>query len=101
MPATSIQARITEIVKLKNKKKKPKVVYYEDKGETIYSMAALHGRTPKEQEEYLKKRENHPGATGKERLAMIKAAFTVYGPMLLIIVGGFSLAALLMYLFLK
>ena len=101
MPATSIQARITEKIKLKNKKKKPKIVYYEDKGETIYSMAALNGRTPEEQEEYLKKRENHPGATGKERLAMIKAAFTVYGPMLLIIIGGFSLAALLMYLFLK
>ena len=86
---------------MKDKKKKPKVVYYEDKGETIYSMAALYGRTPEEQEEYDKKRKSHPGATGKERLAMIKAAFTVYGPMLLIIVGGFALAALLLYLFLK
>ena len=101
MPATSIPTLITEKIKLKNKKKKPKVVYYEDKGETIYSMAALSGRTPEEQEEFDKARKNHPGATGKERLAMIRAAFSVYGPMLLIIVGGFSLAALLMYLFLK
>ena len=29
--------------------------YKEDTGETIYSMAALHGRTPEEQEEYEKK----------------------------------------------
>ena len=86
---------------MKNKKKKPKVVYYEDKGETIYSMAALYGRTPEEQEEYNKKRKSATGATGKERMAMIKAAFTVYGPLLLMVVGGFSIAALLMYLFLK
>ena len=52
---------------MKNKKKKPKIVYYEDTGETIYSMAALEGRTPEEQEEYDKNRRNHPGATGRER----------------------------------
>ena len=86
---------------MKNKKKKPKIVYYEDTGETIYSMAALEGRTPEEQEEYDKNRKNHPGATGRERWAMIKAAFIVYGPILLIMVGGFSIAALLMYLFLN
>lgn len=86
---------------MKNKKKKPKVVYYEDTGETIYSMAALNGRTPEEQEEYDKKRKAMPQLTAKERGAMIKAAFTVYGPVLLVLVGGFSLAALLMYLFLK
>ena len=86
---------------MKNKKKKPKVVYYEDTGETIYSMAALEGRTPEEQEEFDKKRKSQIGATFKERWAMISAAFTVYGPMLLIIVGSFSLAALFMYFFLK
>ena len=40
------------------KKKKPKVVYREDTGETIYSMAALEGRTPEEQEEYDRQRKN-------------------------------------------
>ena len=86
---------------MKNKRKKPKVVYYEDKGETIYSMAALYGRTPEEQEEYNKKRKSAIAATGKERWAMIKAAFIVYGPLLLMVVGGFSVAALLMYLLLN
>ena len=84
-----------------SKKKKIKTVYVEDKGQTLYSMAALDGRTPEEQEEYEKKRRNYPVTTSKERFAMIKAAFTVYGPLLLIVVGGFTLAALFMYLFLK
>ena len=82
------------------KKKKAKVVYYEDKGQTIYSMAALNGRTPEEQEEYDKKRKNTTYVTSKERLAMISAAFSVYGPVLLVVVLGFGLAALLMYLLL-
>ena len=82
------------------KKKKVKVVYYEDKGQTIYSMAALNGRTPEEQEEYDKKRKNTTYVTSKERLAMISAAFSVYGPVLLVVVLGFGLAALLMYLLL-
>ena len=83
------------------KKKKIKVVYLEDKGDTIYSMAALEGRTPEEQEEYDKKRKNRISATAKERLAMMRAAFSVYGPILLICVGSFTVAALLMYLFLR
>ena len=40
-----------ETVKPK-KKPKPKTVYLEDKGQTIYSMAALDGKTPEEQEEF-------------------------------------------------
>ena len=83
------------------KKKKVKIVYLEDKGDTIYSMAALEGRTPEEQEEYDKKRRNRISATRKERWAMITAAFTVYGPILLVCVASFSVAALLMYLFLR
>ena len=83
------------------KKKKVKIVYLEDKGDTIYSMAALEGRTPEEQEEYDKKRRNRISATAKERLAMMRAAFEVYVPVLLICVGSFSVAALLMYLFLR
>ena len=83
------------------KKKKQKTVYTEDKGETIYSMAGLYGRTPEEQDEYNKKLKNRVAATKKERLAMISAAFSVYGPLLLIVVGAFGLAALVMYLYLK
>ena len=83
------------------KKKEIKTVYAEDKGETIYSMAGLYGRTPEEQEEYDRKNKNRIQATAKERWAMMKAAFAVYGPLLLIVVGSFSLAALLMYFFLK
>lgn len=83
------------------KNKKTKVVYLEDKGETVYSMAALEGRTPEEQEEYDKKRKNRISATGRERWAMLTAAFSVYGPVLLICVGAFFVAALLMYFFLR
>jgi hypothetical protein len=83
------------------KKKKEKTVYLEDKGETVYSMSSLYGRTPEEQEEFDRKRKSRIDATRGERFAMIKAAFQVYGPMLLILVLGFGIAALLMYLFLK
>ena len=82
-------------------KKHKKTVYTEDNGETIYSMAGLYGRTPEEQEEYDKKRKSKIDATCKERWAMLGAAFTVYGPLLLIVVLGFGLAALFMYLMMK
>lgn len=83
------------------KKKKIKVVYREDTGETIYSMAALEGRTPEEQEEFYRQRKNRIAVTFKERLAMIAAAFEVYGPMFLIMIGSFAAAALLLYLYLR
>ena len=83
------------------KSKKPRIEYLPDKGETIYSMSALEGRTPEEQEEYDRKMKNRINATHKERWAMILAAFSVYGPLLLILVGAFGIAALLMFLFLK
>jgi hypothetical protein len=83
------------------KKKKVKIVYLEDKGDTIYSMAPLEGRTPEEQEEYNKKRKNRVLVTGKERWAMFQAALSVYGPLLLICVGSFFVVALLMYLYLR
>ena len=82
------------------KKKKQKIVYLEDKGETIYSMAALNGRTPEEQEEYDRRRKNAQVFTAGERWAMIRAAFSVYGPLLLIVVGSFLLAGILLYFFL-
>lgn len=83
------------------KKKKPRVVYLEDKGETLYSMAALDGRTPEEQEELDRKRKNLAWVTGGERRAMIAAAFAVYVPILLCVLGAFLVAALLMYFLLK
>ena len=82
------------------KKKRVKTVYIEDQGQTIYSMSALEGRTPEEQDEFDKKRRSREKATFKERLAMLKAAYSVYGLVLLICVGGFTLAALFMYLLL-
>lgn len=81
-------------------KRKKTIIYPEDKGQTIYSMAALDGRTPEEQEEFDKKSKSAPDVTGEERIAMIKAAFSVYGPLLLIAVGSFLIAGLLLYLFL-
>jgi len=83
------------------KKVKKKIVYYEDKGETIYSMAALEGKTPEEKEEEAKRRKSVPLITGTERRAMIKAAFAVYGPLLLICIGAFAVAALLSFLWLS
>ena len=57
--------------------------------------------TPEEKEEYERRRRNFPAVTGREKRAMIGAAFTVYGPLLLMLVGAFTAAALLLYLFLR
>ena len=83
------------------KKKKQKTVYYEDNGQTIYPMSFLDGMTPEEAEELKKKKENRPLVTGKERWAMMRAAFEVYSVPLLILIGAFGLTALFMYFFLK
>ena len=64
-------------------------------------MSFLQGLTPEEQEELDKKEKNRIPATAKERWAMLQAAVTVYGPLLLCCVGAFALAALFLYLFLK
>ena len=82
------------------KKKKPRVVYLEDKGETLYSMAALQGLTPEYQDELDRKRKIGVSVTRSEKRAMIAAAFSVYGPLLLCVLGSFLLAALLLYFFL-
>ena len=86
---------------MSDKKKKEKIVYLEDKGETLYPMSFLDGLTPEEAEELKRKERNRISATARERWAMIRAAFTVYGPILLCLVGAFTLAALIMYLFLR
>ena len=88
-------------MKKQDKKKKVKTVYYEDRGQTIYSMAALDGKTPEEREEFEKRRRETPAFTRGEKGAMIKAAFTVYGPLMLMVVGGFVLTGLFLYFFLK
>lgn len=83
------------------RKDKPKVVYKPDEGQTIYSMAALEGKTPEDLDKREEERKNRVNVTRKERWAMIRAAFQVYGPILLIIVVGFSLAAVILYLLLR
>ena len=83
------------------KKKKKKIVYIgEDKGQTIYSMAALDGKTPEEVEEEAKRR-NTIYIKPSERRAMISAAFRVYGPIFLICVGAFAVAILLAFIWLS
>lgn len=85
----------------KQKKVKTKTVYLEDKGETLYSMAALSGMTPEELDELNEKKKNRIDATAKERWAMFLAAMQVFGPLLLIVLVAFGAAGLLMYFFLK
>ncbi len=84
-----------------SKKNKVKTVYKEDDGRTVYSMAALEGKTPEDLEERDRQRKNAVKVTRKERRAMIAAAFQVYGPILLIIVVGFALAAMIVYFLIK
>lgn len=82
----------------KKSKTKRKTVYKEDDGRTLYSMAGLEGKTPEELQERDKQRKNAVNVTRRERRAMIAAAFQVYGPVLLIILVGFALAATIVYL---
>ena len=93
--------RISFKLMKKQKKVKTKTVYLEDKGETLYSMAALSGMTPEELDELNEKKKNRIDATAKERWAMFLAAMQVFGPLLLIVLVAFGAAGLLMYFFLK
>ena len=83
------------------RKNKPKIVYLEDKGDTVYSMAALNGLTPEEQDELHRKKKQPTFWSKGEKRAMIAAAFSVYAPILLCVLGSFFAAALLMYFLLK
>ncbi len=76
----------------KDKPKKPKQEYVDD-GHTVYSMEGLTGKQPDEKD--------RPQLTPKERRALIRAAFARYLPPLLIVVGSFTLVAVLLYLWLK
>lgn len=82
------------------KHKKSKIVYKEDTGETVYSMAALEGKTPEELDRLAEEKKKRVKITRKERRAMIRAAFEVYGPRILMILLSFTLVAVLMYLWL-
>lgn len=69
--------------------KKQKSKYIDD-GHTIYSMDGLN-----------KERKENLSVTKKEKHAIIKAAFTVYFPRLLLILLAFSITCLLLYFWLK
>lgn len=94
-------SRVTYSVTKMKKKNKPKVIYKEDNGETIYSMAALEGLTPEQAEERDKERKKRVKISRKERRAMIFAAYGIYGKILLIVLLAFSIAAILMYLLMR
>lgn len=86
---------------MKKKKNKIKVIYKEDTGETIYSMAGLYGKTPEEVEQLAEKNKEKVKLSRKERHAMIRAAFQVYGLPFLMGIVAFSLVAVLLYLWLR
>ena len=75
----------------KDKPKKTKIKYVDD-GHTVYSMEGLTGKLPEEKD--------RPNLTKKERRALIRAAFGHYLPPVLVALAGFTLAALLLYLWL-
>lgn len=75
-------------------------MYKEDTGETVYSMAALEGKTPEELDRLAEEKKKRVKITRKERRAMIRAAFEVYGPRILMILLSFTLVAVLLYLWL-
>ena len=75
----------------KKKKNKTKVRYVDD-GHTIYSMEGLDGRKTEKNGEKLSR---------KEKRAAIKAAFLHYGPILLMVLASFSVAAILVYLWFR
>ncbi len=77
----------------KDKPEKPKKEKFVDDGHTVYSMEGLTGKLPEEKD--------RPKLTGKERWALIRAAFAHYFPPVLIVVGSFTLVAVLIYLWLK
>lgn len=76
---------------MKKKKNKTKVRYVDD-GHTIYSMEGLDGRKTEKNGEKLSR---------KEKRAAIKAAFLHYGPILLMVLASFSVAAILVYLWFR
>lgn len=72
---------------------KKKVVYIEDDGHTVYSMENVGGGSKKDKEKVSLAR--------KEKFAAIRAAFAVYFPRLLLVIGCFVVAGILMYFWLS
>lgn len=75
-------------------KKKNKVAYVEDDGHTVYSMENVGGGGRNKDKDEVK-------LARKERLAAIRAAFAVYLPRILLVIGCFVVAGLLMYFWLR
>lgn len=72
------------------KKQKP----YVDDGHTVYDMSGLSGTGDDT------RRERNVSLTRKEKRAAVAAAFSVYGPVLLVVLLCFGAAALLIRLWL-
>lgn len=81
-------------MKKQNKQKKPKIVYVEDDGHTVYSMDNVVNDGRKKDKERVK-------LARKEKFAAIRAALAVYLPRLLLVIGCFVLVGLLMYFWLR
>ncbi len=79
---------------MSKEKKKRK---YVDDGHTIYNMDVDGFKW----HDKKKKNKDHLDLNKKERFAMLKAAFAVYLPKLLIILLGFTLAIILLYFWLS
>ena len=71
------------------KKKKTKTKYIDD-GHTVYNMDGVGGA-----------RHREPKLSKKEKRAAIRAALETYLPGLLMVVAAFTLASLLIFLWLK
>lgn len=76
----------------KNDKKKEKRAFVDD-GRTIYDMSGLNPDGKKDKEPI--------GLSRKERWAAIKAALWVYGRVFLLVLIGFAIAGVLMWLWLQ
>ena len=79
----------------RERKKKPKVVYIEDDGRTLYDMSGVGSNVDKV------KKDDGVKLSKKEKRAMLKAAFLYYLPKYLIIIGCFAVAAVLAWLWLN
>lgn len=88
----SVEPEKPETVKSKPKKKKK--VKYVDDGHTVYSMEGL------DEIRGIRRRGDGIKLSREERRAAIRAAFARYLPVLLIVIGSFTLAALLLYFWL-
>lgn len=76
----------------KQDKKKNKRAFVDD-GRTIYDMSGLNPDG---------KKDNEPvGLSRKERWAAIRAAFLVYGRVFILVLAGFAVAGVLVWLWLR